>query len=121
MSQQDSSMSISTPGVDDAKASVDLGDSNKRYSTALENLISKWSASVENLEIAKILRGMAEHLEEGKPQPVLNPDGSLECFMPKVRGETFRCSCGCNVFHKPDDTKPDLFACNSCPAVYASS
>lgn len=110
-----------TPGTDDTKASFDLGDPSKRYINALEQLISRWSASVDDREIAKILRGMADGFEERVPQPVLNPDGSLECFMPKVCGETFRCGCGCNVFHKPDDTKPDLFACNSCPAVYASS
>lgn len=117
MPQQD--FPISLP--DDAADRLDLVDRHRRYGTALESLIARWSAGAADLEIAKILRGMAERLEERKPQPVLNPDGSLKCFMPKVGGKGFKCSCGCNVFHKPDDTKPDIFACNACPAVYGSS
>ena len=118
MPQQD--YPISPLGADDVKASHDLGDPHQQYRTALEDLISRWSADVGDPEVVKTLRGMAEHLER-KPQPALNPDGSIQCFMPRVGGKGFKCSCGCNVFHKPDDTKPDIFACNSCPAVYSSS
>ena len=36
--------------------------------------------------------------------------------MPKVNGKTFRCPCGCNVFHKEED--PNIYICNSCNAKY---
>jgi predicted RNA-binding Zn-ribbon protein involved in translation (DUF1610 family) len=51
---------------------------------------------------------------------VKNADGSLAQFMPKVNGKTFVCpDCGCNVFHKPDDTRPFLYQCNGCDAVFS--
>lgn len=45
-------------------------------------------------------------------------DGTLHQFMPKVNGKSFRCECGCNVFHKPNADDPDLFSCNSCDTRY---
>lgn len=51
--------------------------------------------------------------------PVRSEDGKVENFMPKVNGKFFRCSCGCNVFHKPDETRPYLFECNSCETWYS--
>jgi hypothetical protein len=51
-------------------------------------------------------------------EPLLHEDGTLHQFMPKVNGVTFRCECGCNVFHKPDKDDPELFECNSCQTWY---
>ena len=44
----------------------------------------------------------------------LHDDGTLHQYMVKTEGgASFRCNCGCNVFHKykGDD---DIFICNSC-------
>ncbi|WP_210499575.1 hypothetical protein [Vibrio crassostreae] len=49
--------------------------------------------------------------------PVLK-NGDLENFTIKLKGQSgfARCpnKCGCNVYHKPDDTNEDLYKCNSC-------
>ena len=47
-------------------------------------------------------------------------DGSMHQFMPKVDGKFFRCSCGCNVFHKRigDD---DRYICNACLNEFTST
>lgn len=42
------------------------------------------------------------------------PDGSLENFMLRIGGKPYRCECGCNVFHKPDNKRLDLYECNGC-------
>lgn len=60
------------------------------------------------------IRAIGEKVEE----PVLNEDGSLENFTVGIGGKLFRCSCGCNVFHKPDKTKLELYGCNGCDARY---
>jgi len=50
-----------------------------------------------------------------KPNPVRLPDGKVECF--KITD--FDCAvCGCNIYHKPDDTNLDLYQCNSCESKY---
>jgi hypothetical protein len=50
-----------------------------------------------------------------KPNPVRLPNGKVECFLIKE----FACPvCGCNVYHKPDDTNLDLFQCNSCESKF---
>jgi hypothetical protein len=46
--------------------------------------------------------------------PVRLPDGSLHQFMLKEAGKPYRCECGCNVFHKPDDQRLHIYECNSC-------
>lgn len=46
--------------------------------------------------------------------PVRLPDGELHNFTLKIGGKPFRCACGCNVFHKPDSTRLDLYQCNAC-------
>lgn len=43
---------------------------------------------------------------------------SLEQFTVRVAGKLYRCECGCNVFHKPDDSNPDLYECNSCGSQF---
>ena len=40
-----------------------------------------------------------------------------ENFMVHIGGETFRCECGCNVFHKWED-EDLVFVCNGCRALY---
>lgn len=52
--------------------------------------------------------------ESKELHPVLDKEGKLENFILKVAGERFRCSCGCNVFHKPDSTRQELYECNAC-------
>lgn len=52
-------------------------------------------------------------------KPVRHPDGRLwEFVIPVEGGGHFRCSCGCNVFHKPNDKRLELFQCNACPRRY---
>lgn len=51
---------------------------------------------------------------------VLNDDGSLKNFVLTVGGKPFRCSCGCNCFHKPDREDPDAYECNACETRYTS-
>lgn len=67
----------------------------------------------------------AEQAQQPMTEPTIkavkNPDGSIENFMPKVNGKSFRCNCGCNVFHKPDDKDPDLYECNACGAWFESA
>jgi hypothetical protein len=55
-----------------------------------------------------------------KPKPVLNEDGTLKNFMIKGADRSFRCVCGGNVFHKPDDARPSMYRCNSCEEDYDS-
>lgn len=38
----------------------------------------------------------------------------LHNFILKVGGKSYRCDCGCNVFHKPDRKRLDLYQCNAC-------
>jgi len=49
--------------------------------------------------------------------PVTNPDGSLKNFFLHVGEKSYRCDCGCNVFHKPDKKWLTLFKCNGCDEV----
>ena len=46
---------------------------------------------------------------------VKNEDGKVKDFMVFLEGKerSFRCDCGCNIFHKPinDDA---VYICNSC-------
>lgn len=51
---------------------------------------------------------------EYKPTPVCTPDGKIENFVLKIKGTAFRCTCGCNVFHKPDLTRLERYKCNAC-------
>jgi hypothetical protein len=37
-----------------------------------------------------------------------------------IEGKPFRCPCGCNVFRKANED-PDVFLCNACQAVYATT
>ena len=60
---------------------------------------------------------MYEYLNEPM-EPVKLPDGSIENFMPRIDGKTFRCACGCNVFHKPDRKRPEVYQCNGCDVRY---
>jgi hypothetical protein len=53
-------------------------------------------------------------------QPVRDADGNMKQSMLKVDGKPFRCRCGCNVFHQPDDTQPEIYACNACESWYES-
>lgn len=52
-----------------------------------------------------------------KEIPVMK-NGTIENFMPKIYGKSFRCNCGCNVFHKPDVRNQNVFQCNSCEERY---
>lgn len=40
--------------------------------------------------------------------------GQIPQFFLKVSGEIHICSCGCNVFHKPDKNCPNIYKCNCC-------
>lgn len=52
-------------------------------------------------------------------QPKLNQHGEIENFTVRITGEKlFRCRCGCNVFHKPDNTRPEYYQCNGCKSTY---
>jgi hypothetical protein len=56
--------------------------------------------------------------ETNRIKPVRMNDGKLENFILKVAGKPFRCQCGCNVFHKPDDTRLEHYKCNGCELAY---
>ena len=45
------------------------------------------------------------------------PSNKHESVMVKIGGKTFRCHCGCNVFHHPKDL-PDVYECNACNTQY---
>lgn len=34
--------------------------------------------------------------------------------MVKIDGKSFRCACGCNVFHHPEPADRSLYQCNGC-------
>lgn len=53
-----------------------------------------------------------------KTEPVRTEDGNIETFLITVAGDEFSCKCGCNCFHKPDNTKLGLYECNSCGARF---
>ena len=69
----------------------------------------------ENGELAEPYRPPEKSI-----QPVLHPDGNRHQFTVRIDGSLFRCGCGCNVFHKPDDTDLELYECNSCGNWYRS-
>lgn len=48
------------------------------------------------------------------------PEGQLKNVLLTVAGKHFRCSCGCNVFNKPDSQKPELYRCNACNMEYSA-
>lgn len=47
-------------------------------------------------------------------RPLRHEDGTLVQKMLTVGGRPFRCQCGCNVFHHPNELRGDLYECNSC-------
>lgn len=49
--------------------------------------------------------------------PVMK-NGVVENFMPRINGKSFRCACGANVFHKPDEDRPEIYECNGCGNWY---
>lgn len=51
--------------------------------------------------------------------PVKLPDGSVQNFTLKLEGKPYRCSCLCNVFHKPDDTNLSIYKCNACGTEFS--
>ena len=50
--------------------------------------------------------------------PVFDENGVFKQTMIHNGGVRFRCECGCNVFHQPDDTQPHIYKCNSCPIEF---
>lgn len=52
--------------------------------------------------------------------PVKLLDGSIETFILTVGGKDFSCKCGCNCFHKPDNTNLNVYECNSCKTRFKS-
>lgn len=69
----------------------------------------------ENGELAEPYRPPEKEIK-----PLLHPDGNRHQFTVRVGGSLFHCGCGCNVFHKPDDTDLELYECNSCGNWYRS-
>jgi hypothetical protein len=57
------------------------------------------------------------NVSPAQPAPVsrdTRPEERLN-YMPKVEGKSFRCECGCNVFHKEEcDEHAEEFVCNAC-------
>ncbi len=60
------------------------------------------------------------HAHDRYANAVRLPSGDIENFTVRVGGKLFRCSCGCNVFHKPDQRFPGLYECNACEARFES-
>lgn len=68
----------------------------------------------EKLEKAQPITDREEYIQkEDERKPVMK-DGVLENFTVTIDGHFYRCSCGCNVYHKPDIRNLDLFKCNGC-------
>ena len=40
----------------------------------------------------------------------------MEEFVIKLKGVNFKCCCGCNVFHKKNNS--EIYYCNSCESSY---
>ena len=53
-------------------------------------------------------------LDDTGPQAVRTEDGKLENFVLRIAGTPYRCPCRCNVFHKPDRERLDVYECNGC-------
>lgn len=51
-------------------------------------------------------------------QPVKMANGDIENFTLRIGGKAYRCPCGCNVFHKPDDTNLLRYQCNACEHLF---
>ncbi len=49
---------------------------------------------------------------------VKTADGKLDNFMIRLSEKPYRCECGCNVFHKPNKDRMDIFRCNSCGVTF---
>jgi hypothetical protein len=82
-----------------------------------------FARSIEWVIRQKIKNILEETLSssEDKGVPLLHPDGSLHQFMVKdSTGTSFRCECGCNVFHKPDINELEMYECNACGNQYKS-
>ncbi len=54
-------------------------------------------------------------------QPVLL-NGKREEFTISVQGKLLPCpqKCGCNVYHKPDQTRLNLYQCNGCGVEFTA-
>ena len=50
-----------------------------------------------------------------------NEKPAIKNVMLKVNGVTFRCDCGCNVFHHPRSEDDLLHECNSCGVWWRGS
>ena len=74
-------------------------------------------------EARRFARAIIEHVNKKSnpsqdhytlpPLPVMEHGGLKESTI-RINGSLYRCSCGCNVFHQPDDTNLDLYQCNAC-------
>lgn len=58
----------------------------------------------------------------GNRTPILSEDGFVKNTMLYVDGSrtSYRCECGANIFHQPDDKEPERYKCNSCGAEYVA-
>lgn len=52
------------------------------------------------------------------PEPVRMEDGTVENFTVRIGGRLYQCSCGANVFQKPDSRNPELYRCNGCGNMF---
>ena len=50
--------------------------------------------------------------------PLVDENGKLIESTLKVAGKSFRCDCGCNVFHRPNRNTPEIYQCNCCDNTY---
>lgn len=53
-----------------------------------------------------------------KQDDEIKPKKVLENVMAMINGKSFRCSCGCNVFHHPEPNDKTVYECNACEAWY---
>jgi hypothetical protein len=59
--------------------------------------------------------------ETPSPQPVRDLDGTIHESILRVSGKSFFCTCGCNVFHQPNEEEPELYQCNGCGSQFLTS
>ena len=82
--------------------------------------IVRYAVKCGDIETVQFI--LDEIRKEHKPNPVML-NGKLHQFMIRVSGVSQKCpaNCGCNVFHKPDDTRLNLYECNSCKVQFEAN
>lgn len=95
-------------------AGLNLERDDKRQGFVDATVETAWRA----WKMALMARLISE-AEDDEPPDDSTEEEKKRAYMVKVGGESFRCDCGCNVFHKPRPQRdPELYVCNACDTAY---